>query len=159
MGASSLTSFTIPEGVTSIGSSAFLGATSLTSITIPDSVTSIGNKAFQNATNLTDITIPDTAALGENLFNGLDLSNITIHCAGVLAKCQANIRAAGYDDDTYNMVQAPYSKKQADGSRAYYGANGKLTGFTGKRIYTVEEARQAVEAAGTDTVNFRIRYK
>ncbi|MBR6327448.1 MAG: hypothetical protein IKR60_01050, partial [Alphaproteobacteria bacterium] len=28
-----------------------------------------------------------------------------------------------------------------------------------KRIYTVEEARQAVEAAGTDTVNFRIRYK
>ena len=28
-----------------------------------------------------------------------------------------------------------------------------------KRIYTVEEARAAVEAAGTDTVNFRIRYK
>ncbi|MBP5615894.1 MAG: hypothetical protein J6X42_05040, partial [Alphaproteobacteria bacterium] len=30
---------------------------------------------------------------------------------------------------------------------------------SGKRIYTVEEARAAVEAAGTDTVNFRIRYK
>ncbi|MBP5615876.1 MAG: hypothetical protein J6X42_04945, partial [Alphaproteobacteria bacterium] len=76
-----------------------------------------------------------------------------------LAQCQANMAAAGYADGTYNMEQAPYSKKQADGSRAYYDANGKLTGFTGKRIYTVEEARQAVEAAGTDTVNFRIRYK
>ena len=30
---------------------------------------------------------------------------------------------------------------------------------TPKRIYTVEEARAAVEAAGTDTVNVRIRYK
>ncbi|MBR6327264.1 MAG: hypothetical protein IKR60_00105, partial [Alphaproteobacteria bacterium] len=74
-------------------------------------------------------------------------------------QCKANMAAAGYANGTYNMEQAPYSKKQADGSRAYYDANGKLTGFTGKRIYTVEEARATVEAAGTDTVNFRIRYK
>lgn len=38
------------------------------------------------------------------------------------------------------------------------GAGGSSTGNS-KRIYTVEEARQAVEAAGTDTVNVRIRYK
>ena len=37
-------------------------------------------------------------------------------------------------------------------------SSGSSTGI-GKRIYTVEEARQAVEAAGTETVNFRIRYK
>ena len=43
---SSLTSITIPNSVTSIGSSAFSGCYRLTSITLPNSVTSIGNYAF-----------------------------------------------------------------------------------------------------------------
>ncbi|UWP26391.1 leucine-rich repeat domain-containing protein [[Eubacterium] siraeum] len=40
-GCTSLTSITIPNNVTIIGSSAFEGCTSLTSITIPDEVTDI----------------------------------------------------------------------------------------------------------------------
>ena len=43
------TEYTIPEGVTSIGSFAFNECTSLSSITIPESVTSIGNQAFYGA--------------------------------------------------------------------------------------------------------------
>ena len=53
------TSFTIPDGVTSIGSSAFYDCSSLTSINIPDGVTSIGNGAFEYCSSLTSITIPD----------------------------------------------------------------------------------------------------
>ncbi|MDY4513382.1 MAG: leucine-rich repeat domain-containing protein [Paludibacteraceae bacterium] len=49
---SSLTSITIPNSVTSIGS-AFLYCSSLTSITIPNSVTSIGGIAFFGCTSLT----------------------------------------------------------------------------------------------------------
>jgi len=143
-----LTSITIPNSVTSIGDYAFERALSLTSITIPDSVTSIGYGAFEVASSLTSITIPDTAALVPGLFVGLSLSKVTLHCAGVLAQCQANMAAAGYADGTYNMVQAPYSKKQADGSRAYYDANGKLTRFTGKRIYTIQEANQVSKPTG-----------
>ena len=45
-----------------------------------------------------------------------------------------------------------------DGSITIY-EDGKIVGFKNKRIYTVEEAKQAVEAAGTDTVRFRISYK
>ena len=45
---SSLTTVTIPDSVTSIGSSAFCGCRSLTAVTIPDSVKSIGDDAFSS---------------------------------------------------------------------------------------------------------------
>jgi hypothetical protein len=49
-------SFTIPNGVTSIGQSTFNSCTNLASITIPASVTSIGQTAFQNCAKLTSVT-------------------------------------------------------------------------------------------------------
>ena len=49
------TSFTIPVGVTSIGSYAFSGCTSLASVTIPNSVTSIGSYAFNNCYKLVEV--------------------------------------------------------------------------------------------------------
>ena len=47
----------IPDGVTSIGDSAFSYCNSLTSITIPDSVTSIGDEAFEYCYSLTSINV------------------------------------------------------------------------------------------------------
>jgi uncharacterized repeat protein (TIGR02543 family) len=67
-GATSLTSGTIPAGVTSIGNYAF-SATSLISITIPAGVTSIGKFAFANEPQLTSITIPASViSIGEGAF-------------------------------------------------------------------------------------------
>ena len=54
-----LTSITIPDSVTSIGTGACAGCVSLNSVTIPGSVTSIGKGAFVNCSRLTSITIPD----------------------------------------------------------------------------------------------------
>ena len=53
----SITSITIPDGVTSIGSNAFVTCTSLTSVTIGNGVTSIGYRAFYGCSGLTSITI------------------------------------------------------------------------------------------------------
>ena len=67
-----LTSVTIPNSVTSIGSGAFYD-TKLTSVTIPNSVTSIGQGAFQN-NRLTSVTIPNSVtSIGNSAFgdNGL----------------------------------------------------------------------------------------
>lgn len=51
------TSYSIPDSVTSIGSSAFYGCANLENITIPESVTYIDEYAFNSCVNLTSVTI------------------------------------------------------------------------------------------------------
>ena len=70
----------IPNGVTSIGSSAFENCRNLESITIPDSVTNIGEGAFSNCRSLEDITIPDSVtSIGNAAFKCCSgLTSITI---------------------------------------------------------------------------------
>ncbi|MCR5137752.1 MAG: leucine-rich repeat protein [Oscillospiraceae bacterium] len=79
-GCSGLTGITIPESVTSIGESAFEDCSGLTSITIPESVTSIGTSAFSGCRGLTGITIPESVTgIGESAFEDCSgLTSITI---------------------------------------------------------------------------------
>ena len=56
----SLTSVTIPKGVTSIGDFAFSGCSGLTNVIIPDSVTDIGGFAFSGCSSLSAITFCGT---------------------------------------------------------------------------------------------------
>ena len=55
-------SYTIGDGVTSIGGYAFEGCTGLVSVTISNSVTRIGNGAFEGCTGLTKVIVNDIAA-------------------------------------------------------------------------------------------------
>ena len=79
-GCSGLTGVTIPNSVTSIGSSAFHGCSGLTSVTIPNSVTSIGSSAFSGCSGLTSVTIPNSVtSIGGWAFSGCSrLADVTI---------------------------------------------------------------------------------
>lgn len=74
---SQLTSIVIPEGVTSIESSAFKNCKSLTSIIISSGVTSIGYEAFYKCTSLVSIEIPESVtSVGLNAFSDCPIKNI-----------------------------------------------------------------------------------
>lgn len=65
--------FAIPDGVTSIGNSAFSGCDSLTSVTIPESVTSIGEGAFKSCKKIESILISESVTeIGDFAFAGCD---------------------------------------------------------------------------------------
>jgi len=72
-------SYTIPDSVTSIASSAFAYATSLTSITIPTSLISIDSNAFDYAIGLTSITIPPSVTrIGSSAFQNAVINTVYI---------------------------------------------------------------------------------
>jgi len=73
-------SFTVPEDVISISSSAFAGCTKLTSVTIPNSVSVIQSSTFRGCTGLTTVNIPDSViSIGSEAFSGCSsLSSLKI---------------------------------------------------------------------------------
>lgn len=77
---SNLTSITIPDSVTIIGTEAFRDCSGLTSITIPHSVTDIYYGAFTGCSNLTSITIPNSIThLSSGVFQSCNnLVSVTI---------------------------------------------------------------------------------
>lgn len=75
----SITSVSIPSGVTTIGYGAFYYCTSLTSVTIPNSVTTIATSAFNYCTSLTSLTIPNSVTtIGGYAFQESGLTSVTV---------------------------------------------------------------------------------
>lgn len=63
------TSYSIPSGVTNIGSYAFRGTTALATVDLPAGVVNIGEYAFSGCTSLTSMNLPSSVArIGEGAF-------------------------------------------------------------------------------------------
>lgn len=84
-----LTSITLPGSVTGIGFGAFLSCSRLANIAIPDSVTCIGNYAFCNCSCLKSITIPDSmTSIGDKVFYGCNALEDVTWPSGLAKKLQ-----------------------------------------------------------------------
>jgi hypothetical protein len=68
---SSIQSYVVPHGVTSIGAFAFLNCKGLTDVGIPNSVTFISSCVFENCSGLTNIVIPENITfISDSTFSG-----------------------------------------------------------------------------------------
>ena len=68
--AKEITTYSIPQGITSIGDWAFCRCASLVPVSIPDSVTSIGDTAFAACASLVSVSIPSSVTfIGSHAFS------------------------------------------------------------------------------------------
>ena len=126
LGCTELTSVTIPNSVTSIGSSAFSNCSGLTSVTIPNSVTSIGSSAFYNCRGLTSVTIPNSVtSIGNTAFNNCrGLTSVTIG-SGVTSIGNEAFAACGNLASVTIEATTPPTLNGANGATFYGNASGR----------------------------------
>lgn len=83
------TSVTIPEGVTSLGNSAFCYNTAMTTVSIPSSVTTVGSQTFGFCNVLADVwiyaTVPPTTASGAFFNTTLTAATLHVPCNSAAA--------------------------------------------------------------------------
>ena len=153
----SLTSVTIPDSVTSIGSRAFFSS-DLTSVTIPDSVTSIGEYAFYYCDSLTSVTIGNgVISIEKDAFYGCsDLTSITIgnsvtsigyeafrDCTSLknitIPDSVTSIGSWTFRDCTsLTSITIPDSVTSI-GEEAFYGCSGLISATIGNGVTSIEE--------------------
>ena len=168
-GGSSLTSITLPEGLTDIGNYVFSGCSSLASVTLPESLTTIGDLAFNNCQSLTSITISANVTeirdmafvdcsgltdvyvawttmlptLGGGVFGGTPVSTATLHVpAGSLALYQN----ADQWKDFGSIVDVPQEVKDA----AIAAVNAEIEETDNENVKAIAtNATTAINAATT----------
>ena len=119
-GCSGLTSLTIPNSVTSIGRRAFSGCSCLTSLTIPNSVTSIGGYAFNYCSGLTSVTIGNSVtSIGEYAFS--DCSGLT---SVTIPNSVTSIGGSAFSDCSGLTSVTIGNSVTSIGRRAFYGCSG-----------------------------------
>ena len=122
---SSLTSLTLPSSLQSIGDCAFYGCESLTSLTLPSSLQSIGDCAFYYCSSLTSLTLPSSLqSIGDFAFRECEsLTSLTLP-----SSLQSIGKEAFYGCNSLTSLTLP-SSLQSIGDSAFSCCN-SLTSLT-----------------------------
>ena len=137
---SQIKAISLPDGLTSIGSYAFLNCSGLTSIEIPNSVTSIGSEAFNNCSGLTSIEIPNSViSIGNGAFydcsglTSVTIGNSVTSIEGYAFNNCSSITSVIWNAKNCNWYSYDY------GNPFYYSCN-QITSFTfGEDVETIPQ--------------------
>ena len=113
--------YSVRQGTKTIADYAFYYCIKLTSITLPDSVTSIGSGAFDSCVGLTSISIPDSVtSIEREVFEGCE--NLTdIHFTGLVREWRAIKKDYWWDGDTPDyIVTCADGTIKKDGTVTYF---------------------------------------
>ena len=152
---SNLTSITIPDSVTRIGSYAFYECSGLTSIAIPDSVTSIGGDAFRECSNLTSVSIGNNvASIGAWAFDGCSgLTNITIPDSVTSIGSWAFSGCSGL-----TRITIPFVGEKADGAGAtHFGYIFGASDYSYNNDYVPKSLKEVIITGGTSIGDYAFR--
>ena len=129
--------YTVPEGVVSIGDHAFYNCAGLTEIVLPESLGSVGDLAFDGCSGITSITIPaSVASIGEDAFT--NCANLAAYLVDPQNACYSSDGGILFDKDKTYLIHCPPRKTGAYtipdsvteiGDRAFAGCAG-LTSVT-----------------------------
>ena len=146
--ANARTTYTIPEGVTAIGSSAFQKCKNLRQVTIPKSVTGIGSSAFCSS-GITSVIIPNgVTEIKELAFASCDkLTEVSLP-SSVTSLAQY----AFSDDKSLAKINIPKSVTSI-GEDAVYGGDPIIYGDAGSAAETYASKNGILfQASGADPV-------
>ena len=135
----------IPDGVTSIGNSAFQNATSLTSITLPVGLKTISNYAFFEASSLTSITIPAAVtSIGNVTFYGTtSLTSFTV--------ASGNTTYAAIAGVLFKVLPKTLMSYPANASDTSYTIPADVTTIAGYAFFKATSLTSiTISASGTD---------
>lgn len=139
-----VTSFTLPNTILEIGSSAFCGCENA-AINIPDSVTSIGEEAFRECYNLKTVDIPkNISTIHFRTFLGSDFTSVTIPLSLTNIKAQA-FEGCGLLTDVYyegakeqwNNINVEDYNESLLNATIHYGCVPATQGYVDEKIANV----------------------
>lgn len=117
---SSITSITIPEGVTEIGPSAFMSCVSLKEVKLPSTLKKLGSTAFWGCTSLERVVIPQgVTALEDQMFWGCTaLKDVTLPASLTSIDSLCFVSDSRYDNGMVGIPLTGITIHGAEGSAA-----------------------------------------
>lgn len=111
-----LTSVSLPDSITTIGDSAFAWCLSLTSINLPDSITTIDDRVFAFCSSLTSINLPNSVTcIGKGAFrfchslNNISLPNSVTSIGDAAFSCCRSLTSINLPDSITSIAEDAFS--------------------------------------------------